>query len=186
MSIASCRQSCDRLAHQRMIGDLALAGEVLGAGDLVGEDRGEQVLGVHALKLRRHLLAAAEARQRERDRRRPSASACRTSARRAAPGSAPRARCSNADSARTSSSGKLCAVGSESTMASSVAAACSSKLNLRQKRLRSARPQARLMPAAERRVDDELHAAGLVEEALEARSSRCVGSSRAPHAPRRR
>jgi hypothetical protein len=37
------------------------------------------------------------------------------------------------------------AVDSDSTIASSVAAACSSKLNLRQKRLRSARPQARLM-----------------------------------------
>ena len=56
---------------------------------------------------------------------------------------------------------------SESTMASSVAAACSSKSKPRQKRLRSARPQARLMRAAEGRVDDELHAAGFVEEALE-------------------
>ena len=45
----------------------------------------------------------------------------------------------------TSSSGKLWLVESESTIASSVAAACSSKLNLRQKRLRSASPQARLM-----------------------------------------
>ena len=45
----------------------------------------------------------------------------------------------------TSSSGKLWLVDSDSTIASSVAAACSSKLNLRQKRLRSARPHARLM-----------------------------------------
>jgi hypothetical protein len=44
----------------------------------------------------------------------------------------------------TSASGKLWLVDSDSTMASSVAAACNSKLKLRQKRLRSARPQARL------------------------------------------
>ncbi len=45
----------------------------------------------------------------------------------------------------TVSSGKLCGCPSEITMPSSVAAACSSKSKLRQKRLRSARPQARLM-----------------------------------------
>ena len=44
----------------------------------------------------------------------------------------------------TSISGKLWLVDSDSTIASSVAAACSSKLNWRQKRLRRARPQARL------------------------------------------
>ncbi len=45
----------------------------------------------------------------------------------------------------TSSSGKLCVGPSESTMLSSSAEAWSSKLNWRQKRLRSASPQARLM-----------------------------------------
>ena len=40
--------------------------EVLGAGDLVGKDRRDQVLGAHARELRRHLAAAAEARQRQR------------------------------------------------------------------------------------------------------------------------
>ncbi len=64
----------DRLADQRMIGDLALAGQVLGAGDLVGKDRREQILGIHARELRRHLLAAAKARQATVPRRRPSAS----------------------------------------------------------------------------------------------------------------
>src|SRR5439155_19094464 len=46
---------------------------------------------------------------------------------------------------KTSSSGKECCVPSEITIASSVAAACSSKLNERQKRFRNARPQARLI-----------------------------------------
>ena len=47
----------------------------------------------------------------------------------------------------TLSSSKLCVSPSDSTMASSVAAACSSKLNVRQNFLRSARPKARLMRA---------------------------------------
>jgi len=47
--------------------------------------------------------------------------------------------------ANTESSGKLCCSPSEMTRPSSVAAACSSKLKVTQKRLRSARPQARLM-----------------------------------------
>src|SRR5262245_37732178 len=45
----------------------------------------------------------------------------------------------------TSSSGNECCVPSEITIASSVAAACSSKLNERQKRFRSAKPHARLI-----------------------------------------
>ena len=47
----------------------------------------------------------------------------------------------------TLSSGKLCVSPREMTMPSSVAAACSSKSNVTQNRLRSARPQARLMAA---------------------------------------
>ena len=62
----------DRLVHQRMVGHLALADQVLGAGDLVGKDACDQVLGVHARELRRHLAAAAEARQRQRDARDPA------------------------------------------------------------------------------------------------------------------
>src|ERR1700693_2148874 len=46
---------------------------------------------------------------------------------------------------KTSSSGNECCVPSEITIESSVAAACSSKLKDRQKRFRSARPQALLI-----------------------------------------
>jgi hypothetical protein len=56
----------DGLADQRMIGDLAGADQILGTGHLVREDRRDQVFGVHPRQGRRHLLAAAEARQRER------------------------------------------------------------------------------------------------------------------------
>ena len=51
---------------QGMVGDLALADQVLDAGQLVREDRRDQVLRFHARELRRHLPAAAEPRQRER------------------------------------------------------------------------------------------------------------------------
>ncbi len=65
----------DRLVHQRMVGDLAIADDVLQAGELIGEHRCDQVLGLHALKLRRHLVSALEAQQGQRDARRSSASA---------------------------------------------------------------------------------------------------------------
>ena len=61
----------DRLIGQRMIGDLAIAGDVLSAGHLVGEHAGDQILRLHARELRRDLLAAAEPRQRQRDTRHP-------------------------------------------------------------------------------------------------------------------
>ena len=49
-----------------MIGDLAFSGEILGAGELVGKYGDDQILGRHARELRRHLLAAALAWQRQR------------------------------------------------------------------------------------------------------------------------
>ncbi len=55
-----------------MVGYLARADQVLAAGDLVGEDRADEILGAHAGELRRHLAAAAEARQGERDADRPA------------------------------------------------------------------------------------------------------------------
>ena len=67
----------------------------------------------------------------------------------------------------TSASGKLWCGPSDSTTASSLAAACSSKSNDTQNRLRSARPRARLHAPAVGRVHDQVHALGVVEEALE-------------------
>ena len=51
------------LRHQRVIGHLALADDVLQAGHLVGKHGGEQVFRLHALDLRRDLPAADVARQ---------------------------------------------------------------------------------------------------------------------------
>ena len=69
--------------------------------------------------------------------------------------------------AGTSSSGNECWGPSDSSTASLLAAACSSKSKFRQNFLRSPRPSARLILRAQRGVDDELHPAALVEEPLE-------------------
>ena len=56
----------DGLTHQRVIRDLALAGQVFRTGDLIGKDGSDQIFGAHARELRRHFFAAAEPRQRKR------------------------------------------------------------------------------------------------------------------------
>ena len=157
----------DGLAHQRMVGDLAVAGEVLGAGDLVGKDR--------AIRSSAPMRASCGGTLRP-PRKRGSASETPSIQRQRVMNigassiawiSSGRDAWRNAGSARPRRAGSCARWSSESTMLSSVAAACSSKLNLRQKRLRSASPQARLMRLPIGRMDDELHAAGFVEEALE-------------------
>ena len=60
-----------RLADERVIRNLPVARDVLEAGRRVGEDRGHQIVREHALELRRHFLAAAIARDGERDGRIP-------------------------------------------------------------------------------------------------------------------
>ena len=52
----------DGLLDQRMVGDARFGGEIFGAGGLVGEDCGHQVVGAHALDGRRHFASAAVAR----------------------------------------------------------------------------------------------------------------------------
>ena len=44
---------------QRMVGDARRPGEIFRAGDLVGENGGQQIVGAHALDGRRALLRAA-------------------------------------------------------------------------------------------------------------------------------
>ena len=136
-----------RLAHQRVVGDLdGAAAVVVLAGGLRGEDRGEQVVaracaGAAAARACRRGSAAAPASAS-----RSSASASRTSAPAARPASAAPRRRSARSIAKTVSSGKLCCGPSES----SDAVVGRRRLQLeveadRQKRLRSAMPQARLM-----------------------------------------
>jgi hypothetical protein len=58
----------DRLLHERMIGDFAIAGDILEAGGGVGKCRSHEVVGFHPLDLRRHPPASAVAQDRQRDR----------------------------------------------------------------------------------------------------------------------
>ncbi|MNI15292.1 hypothetical protein D3C73_685880 [compost metagenome] len=53
------------LFHQRMVGNLPFAGEVFHAGDLIGKHAGDQVFAFHPLDLRRDFAPAAVARQRQ-------------------------------------------------------------------------------------------------------------------------
>ena len=62
----------DRLAHQRMVGDFAVADKVFAARDLIRKDRAQKIFCCHALKLRRDLAAAAHAQQGERRHRIPA------------------------------------------------------------------------------------------------------------------
>ena len=50
----------DRLIDERMVRNLPVAGQVLETGDLVGEDRRDQILGLHPQDLRRHFPAGAK------------------------------------------------------------------------------------------------------------------------------
>ena len=49
----------DRLLHERMVGDLPVAHQVLRAGELIGKDRRDQVFGLHPLQRGGHLLPTA-------------------------------------------------------------------------------------------------------------------------------
>src|SRR5262245_44084674 len=55
-----------------MVGHLALAYQVFGAGELAWENTGNQIFSRHARELRCHLLAAAESRQGECNARNPA------------------------------------------------------------------------------------------------------------------
>ena len=131
--------------HQRMVGNLDVAFDVFLAGGHVGEDRSQQIVGAHALNLRRNFLAALEAQQGQSAVRVPAPARAEDgrSQRRLLQNSVARFR--RCRKWKTSASGKLCCSASAMLRPLSVAAACNSKLKLRQNRLRSASPQALLM-----------------------------------------
>ena len=110
-----------------------------------GNTAAMQVVGLHALDRRRVAAAAAEPQHQQRAVEVPAPAGLEH--RRVEDGVLERVldRAAATRSAGTSSSGKLWCGPSESTIASSLAAACSSKLNVRQNFLRSASPSARLM-----------------------------------------
>ena len=54
------------LADQRMIGNLDIALDIFLAGERFGKNAREQIVGTHALNLRRNFFAALKTQQRER------------------------------------------------------------------------------------------------------------------------
>ena len=62
----------DRLVDQRMIGNADVADDVFLTGGLIRKHRGQQIVGAHALDLRRHLASAREPQHGQRARRVPS------------------------------------------------------------------------------------------------------------------
>ena len=176
----------ERLVDQRMVGRLDRADLVVAAGELGGEDGGEQILGAHALQRHRHACgrrlkrSSASARVAFQRQRLPNigatSAACTRSSRNACERTMP----------KTLSSGKLCCSPSDRTMPSSVAAACSSKSKLTQKRLRSARPKARLMRPPNGACRTSCMPPAFVEEALgDDRVERRHGAERRQRAARR-
>jgi len=55
----------DRLLDQRVLWDLALSLDILEAGQLIGKNDRDQIVGVHSLQRRRHLATAAKALHRQ-------------------------------------------------------------------------------------------------------------------------
>ena len=156
----------DGLAHQRMIRHLALARQVLRARDLVGEDAADQVLGLHPCKRRRHLLAAAEARQRQRHRRHPAPA--RDEHRRVEHGLDQHlAHACRVEIARHLH--QLEAVGGGERQHDAVLGGrrLQLEIELAAEALAQRQPPGPVDAAAVGRMHDELHAAGLVEEALQ-------------------
>ncbi len=154
------------LADQRVVGNLALADDVLQAGDLVGEHGGEQVLAAHALDLRRGLLAAAEARQRQCGHGIPAPA--RAEQRRVEQGLGQHVvGAGRVQVARHLDQRKAVAGGQRQHDRILGGGRLQLEVELATEALAQGQPPRPVDPAAERRVDHQLGAAGLVEEALE-------------------
>ena len=170
------------LVHERVIGQLTIARNVLEAGSGVGEGSGHQVVGLHALQLRRHFLAAAVARHGKRDRRVPPPS--RREDRRIE-------KRLDQDVAHAGRMQIAEDIGERERMLRSqrqqqrIIGCCSLELEVEltaETFAQRQRPRA-VDAAAKRRVQHELHAARFVEEALE--HERLLGGHHAKRRPAR-
>ena len=155
-----------RLRDQRMIGNLAIAGDVLEAGRGIGKDRRHQIVGQHPLQLRRDLAAAAGARHGERDRRVPAPARLehRRVEERLHEHVARRLRMQIAEHVRQRE--RVLRPEREQQRVFG-RRRLQLEVELAAEPLAQRQPPRLVDAAAERRVQDELHAARLVEEALE-------------------
>ena len=139
---------------------------VLLAGGERGEDRGHQVVGLHALDRRRVAPAAALAQHHERAAEVPAPARLEHRRQRAAPARASRARSRGAGSAARPRAGS-CAAGRARARPRRRSPPPGARSRSGGRSACAAQAERAVDPAAERRVDHELHAARLVEEALE-------------------
>ena len=159
-TIAQC------LLHERMIGHFDVADDVLAARDLIRKHGGEQILRVHACERRRHFLAAAKARQPECNRCDPAPA--RGEHRRIEQRlNQQLARSIRMQIARDIA--QLEAVCGRERQNDRVFRCGGLQLEIETatETFTQCEPPRAVDAAAERRVNDELHAAGFIEEAFE-------------------
>ena len=183
MSIASCRQSCSVCRTSGWSGISRSPAQVFGTGNLIGEHHGDQILRRHALQRRRRFLAALRASHGERDARVPAP------ARREERRIEHRLHQHRFDRAAVEVTRDLLereAVGLAERQYDRVLGR--RRLQFEVERAAEALAQRETEGAvdarAEGRMDDELHAARLVEEALE--DQRVLRRQAAEHRLRRR
>ena len=149
-----------------MIGNLAIARNVLETRRGVRKDRGHQIVGEHALQLRRDLLAGAVARDRERQVRVP-APACLEHWRVEKGLDENVARRGRMQVAEHVGERKRMLRPEREKQAVFGGRRLQLEIELAAEALAERESPCFVDPAAERRVDHELHAAGFVEEPLE-------------------
>ena len=155
-----------RLADERVIGDLDRSGRVLLAADELREDRGHQVVGLHALDRRRVLATAPEAQDDERavEVPAPAGREHRREDRRLAQHALDRLRRQEP----THGVERERVLRSEAEDDGVVGRrGLQLEVEADAEALAQGEAEAAVDPSAEGSVDDELHAAGLVEEPLE-------------------
>ena len=155
----------DRLVDKRMIGNLPVAGNVLEAGRGVRKYRRHEVVGLHALQLRRHLASAAVARHRQRNRRVPAPAGLkdRRIEKRLHEDVAHRRGCRYRN---TSASGKRVLRAERQQHRVFRRRGLELEVELTAEPLAQCQRPGAVHAAAEWRMQHELHAAGFVEEAL--------------------
>ena len=155
-----------RLAHQRMIGNCDVADDIFLAGERLRKNRGQQIVGAHALNLRRNFFAALEAQQAPARARRPSASA-RVKQRRGEHGLLQHfLHGVGVQEMKHVGERKAVLLAQGDIQAVVGGRGLQLKIERAAEALAQRQPPGLVDARAERRVDDQLHAAAFVEEAL--------------------
>ena len=156
----------DRLVHERMVGYFTIAGNVLETGRGIRKDRRHQIVGQHPLKLWRYAPAGPRARDGQRNRGVPAPARLEHGCveKRLHEHVARRLRMEVSEDVRE----RERVLRSERQQQRVLCrGSLQLEIELPAKALAEREAPRFVDPAAERRMEDELHAAGLVEKALE-------------------